>query len=238
MTITAKELISRAMTEAGFSRPSQTQIETADNPANKAYYALLKSIAILTQMTPDWGWNEAETSTTTTTSSTSITLASTANANIIFWLAIDSTYSMLNRTTREWLIREIFPTVSDPTTNGKPQYWYVSGNALKIWPPADQSYTINYGYQKLPQSFNAEDANTTNLNIGDEAIAILQGMTAIEILKQYGSLAKAAMLENEISNMNNPYSLVRMAVRNNKLEEKKSRAKFRFPAYFRRSRQI
>ncbi len=238
MTITAKELISRAMTEAGFSRPSQTQIETADNPANKAYYSLLKAISILTQMTPDWGWNAAETSTTSTISSTTITLASTVNPNIIFWLAIDSTYSLLNRVTREWLIREIFPTVSDATTNGKPQFWYVEANLLRIWPPADAAYTINYGYQKLPQSFAAENAGTTNLNIGDEVISILQGITACEILKQYGNLAKAALLENQTINMNNPYSLIRMAVRNNKLEEKKSRAKFRFPAYFRRSRHV
>ena len=239
MTITAKELISRAFTEAGFSRPSKTNIETSDAPGNKGYYALLRAISWYTNMTPDLGWNDAETSTTVTTAaSTTISLASTVNPNIIFWVAIDSSYVMLTRTTRDSLLRDLFPTVSDPTTAGKPQFWYVYANLLRVWPPTDQTYTINYGYQKLPQTFNAEDANTTDLNISDESIAILQGLTAIEILKQYGNLTKAALMENQVSDMNNPYSLMRMMLRNNKLEEKKAKVSFRFPQHFRRSRMI
>ena len=226
------------MTDAGFSRPSETQIATLDQPGNKAFYALLKAINILTQQTPDWGWNENELTTVTVAGNVAPAINSTCNVNIIFWVAIDTTITQLKRVTREWLVKEIFPGVSDPTTQGKPQYWYVQSEAVKVWPPPDAVYTLTYGFQKLPQTFTADDVGSTTLNINDEAIAILQGMVAIFILEQYGGAGRAEYLKTQIVDMNNPYSLLRMAVRNNKLEEKKDRAKFRYPQYYRRSRMV
>ena len=238
MSITALELISRAMTDAGFSRPSATSIARLDDPGNKAFYALLKAINVLTQQTPDWGWNESELTTVTVAGTVAPAINSTVNVNIIFWLAIDSTITRLKRVTREWLVENVFPGVSDPATRGKPTYWYVQSETVKVWPTPDAVYTLTYGFQKLPQTFTADDVGSTTLNINDEAIAILQGMVAIYILDQYGGAGKSSVLQSQVTDMNNPYSLLRMAVRNNKLEEKKDRAKFRYPAYFRRSRMV
>ena len=238
MTITALELIQRAMTKAGFSRPSQQNVETVNAAGNKAYYAILEAIQMLTQLTPDWGWNEAEASTTTTSGDNTPTIASTVNPNCIFWVAIDTDYKLLQRVTREHLVREVFPGVSDPTTTDKPVYWYVLNNVLTLWRTPGATYTLYYGYQKLPQTFDAEDAGDTNLNISDEVINILTGMTAIRIMQQFGMDAKAQLMHRMIEDMDNPYSLLRMAIRNNKLEEKKERASFRFARHFRRSRLI
>ena len=238
MSITAIELLSRAMTDAGFSRPSQTQISTQDSAPNKAYYALLKSINWLTEMTPDLGWNDDEKTASTVASTASVTLDSTTNANIIFWVGIDSAVTLLNRTTRETLVRETYPTVSSPTTTAKPQLWYVQSDALKLWPIPDAVYTITYGFQKLPQTFTADACTSTTLNIYDDIIQVLQGAVTIEILEQFGGIERAAYLANKITDMNNPYSLIRNAIRNNKLEEKKDRARFRYAGYFRRSRMI
>ena len=84
MSITALEMIGRAMTKSGFTRPSQNQISTLNSPGNKAYYALLEAISVLTQLTPDWGWNAVETTTTTTASDSTPTTASNVKENQMF----------------------------------------------------------------------------------------------------------------------------------------------------------
>lgn len=220
-TLNALDVINGALIKSGFEVTTDNQASTSGTYGNKCYYFLLESINILTeQLLPDAGWNEPETSTTVAANSDTITLASRVNPNIIHWVAIDSNFTRLARTTRARLIAEIFPGFSDPTTTGKPTHWYVTDQALKVWRKADASYTINYGYQNLPQTFTSSTLSGTTLDISDEARAILVGMVAYRFLDMEGNLSRAESVYNKTESLANPFSLVNIYRRNNKLMEK------------------
>ena len=240
MSYTAIEIISRASMKAGFSRVSQEQVSTENSNANKCYYAVLEAIGDLVNYTPTAAWNEDEVTGATVASQEYLTLDADTNPNIIYYVAIDTTLSLLTRTTRRELITEIIPVNSNPTDTGKPTRWYVHENQVKFWRTPDAIYTITYGFQQLPQSFTASNATSTTLRITDEWANVLIGMSAIRILEQFpsGATNKKTQLFQRIEDMTNPTSLLAIAVRNNKLEEKKARQKFRAPRHFRKSRFI
>lgn len=226
--------------KAGFNRVSQEQVTTENSNANKCYYALLEAIADLTAYTPTAAWNDDEVTGATVASQEHLTLDADTNPNIIYYVAIDSSINLLTMTTRQELISDILPINANPTTTGKPTRWYVHKNLVKFWRIPDAVYTITYGFQQLPQTFTATNASTTTLRITDEWANVLIGMTAIRILEQFpsGASNKKVDLFKRVEDMTNPVSLLTCAIRNNKLEEKKTRQKFRYPRHFRRSRFI
>lgn len=240
MSYTALEIISRGMMKAGFSRVSQEQVSTENSNANKGYYALLEAICDLTAYTPTAAWNDDEVTGATVASQEYLDVDADTNPNLIFYVAIDSSINLLTMTTRQELIADILPVNSNPTTTGKPTRWYVHKNLVKFWRIPDQAYTITYGFQQLPQTFSATAATSTILRITDEWANVLIGMTAIRILDQFpsGAANKKADLFKRIEDMTNPTSLLTCAIRNNKLEEKKTRQKFRYPRHFRKSRFV
>lgn len=225
MSINALEFLSECCLAAGIGSVTEAQVQEVDSPAYKSFFLLEDAISFLTTETPDWQWNDDTQSVSLSAGEDSVALDEECNSNFINWVSIDegTSYSPLFPIyTRDALVKQVFPDITDITESGRPAYWYVENNYLKVYPTVDNDYDLIYGFQKLPQDLSLDDIATTILYINPDVKFILKQITICLIQNQFGGENKASDRWQRFVNPDNPNSKLSQMIRNNRLNQKKS----------------